>query len=319
MEKCAIALDMGGTQLRAAVIEPNGNIISHVKYKTNSKGTAEDIIKQMSDAINEVIQGIEMSSIIGMGLAIPGLVDTAKCVATRLPNIPNLKDIPFPKILKDRFNIPVFMANDANLAALGEHRYGAGRGFHNIIYITVSTGVGGGIVVNDRLIEGTYGMAGEIGHIPLLLDGPICRCGHHGHFEAFASGTSIMRQAKGRLTDREESILWEFGEKLTTIDVVEAARKGDHLAIKVLRRASQYIGIAIVSFIHIFDPERIIIGGGVSHAGDTILCPIREIVDEKIMSAYRGHFDIILKSLGDNPGLLGAAVFVFDKMGIETM
>lgn len=319
MKEYALSVDLGGTHLRTALIERSGEIVSVVRYRTKKDVEADVLIDQIIEALEEVCGKDQLKHVVGVGLAVPGLVDTQEGSIIRLPNIPALREIPIVSIIGNKLKKPVYIGNDANLATLGEYTYGAGRGFHDVIYITVSTGIGGGIIINDQLLEGAHGMSSEMGHIPLLIDGPLCRCGHHGHFEAFASGTAIAQQATYGIMDRKDSILNRVPE-ITTKEVVNAAKNGDALAMRVLKKAGSYLGIGIVTLVHIFDPERIIIGGGVSNAGDLLLDPAKETVSEKVLFAYHDHFDIVLNELGDNPGLMGGAALAFrafDKKAAE--
>ncbi|NTU75760.1 MAG: ROK family protein, partial [Anaerolineaceae bacterium] len=194
---------------------------------------------------------------------------------------------------------------DANLAALGEWKFGAARGHHDVLYLTVSTGIGGGVIIADRLLTGSRGMATELGHITVLPDGPMCGCGHRGHLEAVASGTAIARDVAARLAAGEESII--ATKNPTTKDIGLAAMKGDLLAISALSIAGQWIGYTLADFLHIFDPSIVIFGGGVSQVGSLLLNPVRQGLQERILSPeYLKGLTITTAALGDDAGLLGA-------------
>lgn len=183
-----------------------------------------------------------------------------------------------------------------------------------MIYITVSTGIGGGIIVEDELVLGEQGLAAEVGHIPLALEGPLCGCGHRGHLEALASGPNIAREARSHLDRGHDSVLAELEHEITAIDVAEAARDGDEMATTVFERAGYYLGLGLATMLHLFDTERFVIGGGVSNAGDLLLEPARRSAISHVMPPYRDTFDVVLAELGDNVGLMGAAALVFDRV-----
>ena len=224
------------------------------------------------------------------------------------PNIPEWKYFPLQEFLENSFNVPVAINNDANLAAYGEWYFGAGKGISNLIYLTISTGIGGGIIIDDKLLIGSAGFAGEIGHTTLRDQGPECSCGKFGHLEAFASGPSIVRWVKSKLED--ESLKEHFPDgDLNAKLISDAAENGNELAIAAYDRAGKYIGLAIADLLHIFNPERVIIGGGVSRAGDLLFDPIRRSVKEHIISeVYLNNTEIVPSALGDDSGLMGALV-----------
>ncbi len=222
------------------------------------------------------------------------------------PNIPGWVNLHLKQILQDRFQVPVALGNDANLAALGEWTFGVGRGHHNLIYLTISTGIGGGIIVQDQLLLGAHGLAAEVGHITVMLDGPICGCGKHGHLEAVASGTAIARWVSQELARGVTSSL-RIDQNPSARKISLAASQGDKLACAALERAGSFMGQAIADFLHIFNPTIIIIGGGVSHSGDLLLDPMRRSIREHVLTpAYLDDLIVTTTVLGDDAGLLGA-------------
>ncbi|MDQ4078887.1 MAG: ROK family protein, partial [Chloroflexota bacterium] len=229
------------------------------------------------------------------------------------PNLPGWQNVALADELGERVSLPVWIGNDANLAALAEHRYGAGRGFNHLIYLTISTGIGSGFIVNDEMLLGAQGMAAEAGHVQIVPDGPICGCGNRGCVEALASGPNIAQEARARLRRGIPSSLSSLDHNPTPKDIVQAAREGDEMALDVLRQAGGYIGMAIANLVHLFNPQRIVIGGGVSNAGSLLFDPIRDTANERVMAGYQGTFDIVPAALGDNVGLLGAAALAFTQ------
>ncbi|MDD5039362.1 MAG: ROK family protein, partial [Dehalococcoidales bacterium] len=226
-------------------------------------------------------------------------------------------DVPLKKIVEDKYKVNTFLLNDAKAAALGEHHFGAGKGANNLIFITVSTGIGGGIIINGKLYFGVSGGAGEIGHMTVDVNGPRCNCGNIGCLEMLASGTAIAREAISRIREGEKSSLIKMVEgktgHITAEKVSLAARDGDLLALKVIARAAGYLGAGMVSLVNIFNPEIIIIGGGVSKIGDLLFEPVRGMVRERAFRLLSQAVRIVPAQLGDDAGVFGAAVFAFQK------
>jgi glucokinase len=210
------------------------------------------------------------------------------------------------------FGCPVHIGNDANLAALGEWRYGAGRGVDNMIYLTVSTGIGGGVIAHGRLLTGAHGLAAELGHMAVEPDGPACGCGRHGHLEAVASGIAIARRAAERLAEGQASALAEIvppGRGPTAEDVNQAAQQGDRLAVELLNEAGAVIGRHLASLAHAFNPQRFVIGGGVTQAGRFLFEPMERALRDHIMHpVFLEDLALLPAALGDDAGLVGAMV-----------
>jgi glucokinase len=215
-------------------------------------------------------------------------------------------NFPLGPNLSRRFGVPAFVDNDANLAALGEWKFGAGRGHHHVLYITVSTGVGGGVIANDRLLQGFHGLATELGHTIVDPDGPLCSCGFAGHLEAFSSGPAIVKYVLQELEAGAPSEM-KADESLTARVVADAALHGDALAISAYRRAGEYLGIAVASFLHAFDPSIVIFGGGVSQVGPLLFDPFYATLKKRVFHPrYLEDLKIEMAAVGDDAGLLGA-------------
>jgi glucokinase len=298
-----IAVDIGGTQLRAACFPGENTTPSAVQRRpTQAKGHAPE------ENLAATIEAVWPSEgqVLAIGVASPGPIDLRHGLVIKAPNIPQWHHFPIVAFLQDRFQVPVALDNDANLAALGEWKFGAGKGHHHLIYITVSTGIGGGVIIDDRLLHGVQGLAGELGHVTVLPDGPLCGCGQRGHLEAIASGTGIASAAAMRIKNGETSVLAP-GEDISAREVAEAALAGDALCQSVLANASEFLGRALADYLHIFNPTAIIIGGGVSKSGDIFLKPMEKALRQSVMtSAYLDGLIITKTALGDDPGLLGA-------------
>lgn len=299
-----IAIDIGGTQLRVAVY-PKGEIRplkqKRIPTQANDQSPLERLISLISELWPQSGEPVR-----AIGVAVPGWVNPQLGVIHQCPNIPGWEKLPLVSILEKRFGVPVKLGNDANMAAVGEWRYGAGQGHHNIVYLTISTGIGGGVICDDRLLLGAHGLAAELGHVTILPGGPLCSCGHRGHIEAVASGTAIAHNVAEQLAQGVPSTLSRTA-KPTGRDVTMAAEQGDPLAISALARSGTYMGLAISNYLHIFNPSIVILGGGVSKSGHFLLDPLRASLAEHALSPeYLHGLVITTAALGDDAGLMGA-------------
>ena len=302
-----IAVDLGGTHIRAAAYR-RGETDPIKHHKTKTRSGEESVFGRLLHLIEEVIPTDE--NITAIGVAAPGPLDPRTGIILETPNIQEWKNYPLGEKLSAHFKVPVYLGNDANLAVLGEWRYGAGQGHDHLVYLTISTGVGGGVISNGHLLEGQLGLAGELGHATILADGPVCSCGKKGHLEALASGTSIASYVEMQLAEGTESSL-RSGVKRTAESIAEAAREGDALAISAYQRAGKYLGIGVATFLHIFNPTIVILGGGVSQSGDLLMVPFRASLREHVFNpAYLENLITTTAALGDDAGLLGALALV---------
>jgi len=300
-----IAIDVGGTQIRVAVY-PKGQTHPVKHKRIYTQGDNQTPLERLIDLIAELWPTDD--HVCAIGMAAPGWVNPRLGVIYEAPNIPGWEKLPLAQILRERFGVPVRLGNDANLAVLGEWRYGAGQGHHNLIYMTISTGIGGGVICDDQLLLGTLGLAAELGHVTILPNGPLCGCGHRGHLEALASGTAIARYVTEQITQGVPSSLSELA-KPTARDISMAAEHGDPLAKSALARAGSYIGLALANYLHIFNPSIIILGGGVSRSGSLLIEPLRTTMADNILSPeYMQGLVITTAALGDDTGLVGALV-----------
>ena len=303
-----VAIDLGGTHIRAAAYRDEEiHPLKHRKIKTRAKDG--NIFERLLGLIEEVIPNNE--KIGAIGIAAPGPLNPRTGVILNTPNIDAWDNFPIVEKLESYFKIPVYLGNDANLAALGEWYYGAGRGHNHLLYLTISTGIGGGVISDGRLLEGENGLAAELGHITILADGPLCGCGHRGHLEALSSGTAIAKYVEEKLKDKSTHSILRSSSTRTAETVAEAARQGDSLAISAFNRAGKYLGIGVASFLHIFNPSILIFGGGVSQSGDLLFKPFNASLKKHIFRPpYLENLKIIRAVLGDNSGLLGALALV---------
>lgn len=312
MHRWVIGVDLGGTQIRAIRTDLDGEKVVRFQLPTEAKSGGEAVLERIFTATEEVMREVEPEEVVGIGIGAPGPMDAEGRIYDP-PNLPDWGDFSLTERIRDRFDRPAFAGNDANLAALGEHRFGAGQGVDDMVYMTVSTGIGGGIISGGRLLLGARGYAAEIGHQTLVIDGPICGCGQPGHLEALASGPSIARNAKERLAAGASSTIADFGGEITGESITKAAQAGDELARELFAETGFYIGLGLVNLIHILEPQRVLIGGGVSQAGDFLFEPIRETVHQRVMSPIYRVVEIVPAALGADVGLMGAVALVLSN------
>ncbi len=315
-ERYVVGVDLGGTQIRTGLVTPQGRVVRREATQTPRKGGPDAVIERIVQQVLAVM-GPERDKVQGIGVASPGPVDPYSGTVRFAPNLPGWKDVPLRDRLAARLHLPVRVGNDANLAALAEHHFGAGRGIADLIYITVSTGIGGGIIVGGRLLVGHRGYGAEIGHQTIEDAGPRCKCGNVGCLEALASGTAIAREARvavaaGTATQLSSMCggdIW----RITARMVADAARAGDELSREIYRRAGHYLGVGIINLMHIFNPQRIILGGSVMKAQDLFAPSMWEVINTRAWQVSREDFDIVEAALGDNVGILGAAALVLGE------
>ena len=301
-----IVADVGGTQIRAALFPADQNTALKIERIT-TQGDGETPLERLLGLIASLWP--QDGRVAAIAVTAPGPTDPYEGIVFEAANIPGWKNLQLKQHLEARFDAPCAVGNDANLAALGEWRFGAGKGYHDLIYITVGTGIGGGIISDSKILLGVRGLAGEIGHVTVVPEGPLCGCGQRGHLEALASGPAIARWVEEKLSQGEPSILANQNQ-LTAREVARAANDQDALAIAALERAGTYLGIALANYLHIFNPEAIILGGGVSGSGHHLLNPMKKGMREQVISEqYLRDLTIKCAALGDEAGLMGALAF----------
>ncbi len=308
----AVALDLGGTRFRVAVGTSEGEIEWRVSRPTEAARGRDAVLKDVFGAVEEALASVaDRKTLMGFGIGAPGPIDPWTGVLHNPPNLPGWESVPIRQLFEERYGLPTKVANDANLAAVGEHRFGAGRGFRDVIYVTVSTGIGGGVISNNQLLLGHCGFAGEVGHMTIDMHGPVCPCGNVGCLEVLASGTAIARRAREEILAGQETSLKSIPlAAITAKSVMEAAYEGDVVSQEILQEAGGALGVGMVNLAHLFNPHRIIIGGGVSNAGPRLWDPMLEIVQTRTMTACHRDLDIVPAGLADDAGLLGAVALV---------
>lgn len=312
-----IGIDMGGTNLRAAIADTDtGQIFHQRKWPTLAAEGQEAVIERIVQLIRELTQenGESANAIKGVGIGVPGTPDIETGVIQFLPNLPGKwLNVPLQAIIEDQVGLPVALINDVRAITLGEWTFGAGRGADTVVCLAIGTGIGGGVVVNGQFHLGLGGTAGEFGHHVVEVDGLPCGCGGKGCLELYASGPAIAAMGVKEVMHGHTTRIGELVDHdLNRIDagvIVQAAKEGDPVAQGILQRAGMYLGIAVGNILGVLSPQRVIFGGGVSTAGDLLLRPIVQTVNERVHVIPLRKVEFVLAELGINGGLVGAALW----------
>lgn len=314
-ERYSIGVDLGGTNIKSGMVQTSsGKVITRMTLPTQTSLGKEVIISNIKKSINRLIKyaekrGVKIDSI---GLGCPGTVDvqTGKIMGM-IPNLPQLKNTDIKEELKKEFTIPIYVDNDANLMGLAEHRYGSAKGFKNCLFLTIGTGIGGGIILDGKIFRGSKYAGAEFGHTSIKFDGKRCRCGNVGCVEAYAAAPAIGEKTKRLLRKGKSSLLfnWVKGDlkKLSNKLIFEAFKKGDRLATEVVAEVSVYLGTAIASAVNLLNPEVVVIGGGVGQAGKKFIEMIEYQVKKRV-NPPTGAFKMKKARLGNDAGFIGAAI-----------
>jgi glucokinase len=311
-ERLIFAADLGGTHLRAGLINENGQILRQVKQSTPVSSNAECVVNALVSCADELqLQSSSSEKFVSASVVVPGTVNPQNTGVIEAPNLPGLDNFPLKEALERKLDVPVLIENDANAAAVGEMWLGAARGARNVICITLGTGVGGGVILDGKLWRGTEGSAGELGHTSVdPFVGPLCKCGSTGCLEMFASATAIVRMTRESLNAYPNSTL--HTQCLTAAKIYEAAKAGDELALMIFKKVGEYLGVGLANLINILGPEVIVIGGGVANAWDLFEGPMREQINKRAFPSISRSVQVRVAECGDNAGLLGAARLAFD-------
>jgi glucokinase len=306
-----LGLDIGGTKLAAGVVDVTGAVRSFIVASTLPEEGPDRGLERLfalgRSAVEESGVGWDEIGLVGIGAG--GPLDTVRGVLVAPPHLPGWREVPIVALAQDAFGLPVVLENDATAAAAGEHRYGAGAGTKHMVYLTISTGVGGGIVIDGSLYRGAAGNGGELGHVTVDCNGRPCRgCGRRGCLEAYVSGTSIAERG------REAGM----GD-VTSADVAAAARAGDPVATKVWDETTDALACGLTSIVNLFEPELVVLGGGVSTTGEQLIGPVRERVRAEAMGAAGKTARIVQSALGDHVGVVGAAAIAYERAGSGTV
>lgn len=316
-----IGIDLGGTKILAAVVNDAGEITAEAKLKTKAKEGPEAVIERIASTARQAVDKarIGWEQVAGVGIGAPGPVDPDRGTVYQPPNLEGWDQIALGPLLSKALDVPVCLENDVNLGTLGEFSLGAGRGTQDMVGIFVGTGVGGGLILDGKLRSGFRHAAGEVGHMIVAADGPVCGCGKRGCLESVASRTAIVRDIRSGLAAGRESLVPKLTTgrrpRLTSGILAKAYRRGDPLVCEILSRVQWYLGLLTASIVNLVDPEMIVFGGGVVEAlEDEFLAPIRVTARQYyIQQAAADQIQIVPARLGDYAGVLGAAVMARQK------
>ncbi|HHU85963.1 MAG: ROK family protein [Pelotomaculaceae bacterium] len=316
---CVAGVDLGGTKIYTVLASSRGEVLAEQKIPTEAEKGPQHVIARILESVEQVRKAAFPASrrLRALTLGAPGPLDTSRGIIHFAPNL-NWHNLPIGEILQEKTGVRVLLDNDANLAALGEHFYGAGRGAENMVFITVSTGVGGGLILGGRLYRGAADGAGEIGHMTVLPDGPRCSCGNRGCLEALASGTAIARKA-GELAacGGGRGILAAAGGdpgKISAVAVAAAAAEGDPGAVAVIEEAAGYLGIGVANLVNLLNPSLVVLGGGVMAAGELIWEGVRREVRARSLAAARQKLRLAPAELGGRAGAMGAVALALQRV-----
>jgi glucokinase len=301
-----IAIDLGGTNLKCALLDNNLKIKARSSFSTKSFDNKHKLIQGIIDSIDSFIlnQKLKRSAILGVGIGVPGPVDTLKGVVHFLPNIPGWKEVSLKKILEQKTKLPVFIDNDAKLMTLAEHEAGAAKNYKNALCLTLGTGVGGGLIFNNLLYRGPDNAAGEAGHIPLNEKGPLCGCGAQGCLEAYVGNNKIIKDARK-----------VFGSKITLEEVSVLARENNSKAIDFWKQVGKKLGLVLSGVVNLLNLDLIVIGGGVSYAGEALFENVRKTILLRAMRVQGKRVRVVKAKLGSDSGIIGAGYLVKERLG----
>lgn len=317
-ERPMVGVDLGGTSLIVAVVGPEGEVLGSAKRKTRADLGAEQVIRRIASTIAEALDDANLSAekVGGVGVGVPGPLDPHSGIVRCCPNLgPSWNNLPVAQILGDLVGLKVAIENDVNAGAVGEFTYGAGRGVHDMVAIFVGTGVGGGLVLDGKLRSGARNSAGEVGHMIVLADGPMCGCGQRGHLEALASRSAIDRDIRAAIRGGRSSVVTKdvdpSSDKPITSSVIEAAYDaGDSVVVEAVSRAQYYLALLVASCVNLLDPEVVVVGGGlVQRMGERYVQPVAELARQHYINQVEVEaIRVLPAALGDYSGAIGAAV-----------
>jgi len=315
----AIGVDLGGTRIKAGAVDRDGRVVARVTIDTEADGGPDHVIDRIVAVIEELLDtpAVSKAPMVGVGIGAPGALSQSRGVVISPPNLPGWREVAIATKVGTRVKLPILLENDANCAAVGESLAGAGRGIRDLVMFTLGTGVGSGIILEGRLLRGHFESAGELGHTIVQPDGRACLCGQRGCLEAYASAGHIARRVREAMEAGETSSLADTLAERGEIDAQDVAAASEHdvLAGRIWDDACRYLAIACVNAQHAMNPQRVILGGGMSAAGDRLLTPVREHFNRLTWPGVNDRPEIVLASLGDDAGLIGAAAVMLSKAG----
>ncbi len=316
-KQCFIGIDLGGTHVRAALVA-GGQLLRRATACTDVSGGPQAVLRQFKQLVGEICSPEGWKQIGGIGVAAPGPLDSETGTILHIPTLRGWEDFPLKQALTSDFGLPVLVENDGIAAAYGEWQYGAGKGLRHLVYVTVSTGIGGGVVVDGKLMHGHRGMASHVGHFRMAFDGPLCSCGATGCFEAFAAGTALGKRARDAARQHPKGLLAQLAtpETVDARHVVAGARRGDPVCVGLLQEEAALLGAGFTGLIHLYSPERIIMGGGVSDAFDLLEHDIHTVIRRDAMQPFK-DVPVVRAGLDHDSGLIGAAALAASSLALH--
>lgn len=311
MSQLYVGVDLGGTSIKVGLCNASGDLLRTYEGPTDAAGGTDTVLNNIAACVRELVSpdSAEWESVAGVGIGIAGFLNIPEGIIDFSANLP-FRDVPVKRIMEEKLGKPVKINNDANVAALGEAWGGAGRGVSNVVCYTLGTGVGGGIILNDRLIEGFKGMAGELGHMSVVpdLEAIQCGCGNMGCLETVSSATGIIRMGRDAVQRGDKTSLALLDHEVNAAkDVIDAAKNGDEVAQRIVSRAAFYLGKSLAAVAVVVNPQRFILGGGVSKAGEFLFEQVREAFRKLTPTNAQEGVEIVAAELGNNAGVVGAA------------
>lgn len=317
MKNIAIGIDIGGTSIKGAAVDKEGKVYDVFTLRVVREDSQEVTINKLNVVLNNYLKehNFNKDNILGIGIGVPGVIDTKAGVVSYSNNL-RWSELPIRKMIEDATGLPVRITNDANAAALGEAKFGAGKDFKNIVMITLGTGVGGGIIIDGKIYEGNLGKGAELGHSVIVVDGEPCTCGRKGCFEAYASATALIRETKKMMDMHKDSLLWELADKKGKVDAsiaFTAAKQGDKPAIELVNNYVKYLGEGLLNIFNVFRPEALVLSGGVANEGENLTSKLCEYCRARNFGfESTPEVEILISKLGYDSGKIGAAALFFD-------
>ena len=313
MREYLVGVDIGGTNTKIGVLNSEGTIMKSIHIKTEGDMGPDFVLEKIKDAVLGLLVDtkIDIESVMGLGMGIPGPANTDTGVVEFCVNLKGWEKLNVCQVFGEKLGIPVYIGNDVNVITLGEAWKGSAKSYKNILGIAIGTGIGGGIIVNGKLVSGTGGAVGEVGHIKVERNGKLCSCGQRGCWEAYASATGLIREAKSRLSVKRENFLLESLdgniEDLEAEHVFNAAKKGDKFSKELVKYEVEYLAYGLSILVNTLNPELVVLGGGVSLAGDILFEPLKKELEKYTLSGSIENLKILPASLGNEAGIIGAA------------
>ncbi|RNC83881.1 MAG: ROK family protein [Balneola sp.] len=310
----AVAIDLGGTNIKTAVVDSNEGIIEQTSTPTHADLGRDHLLDRIAGTIEELTK---KDDVVGIGLGLPGMINNEQTTVLQAPNLPGWDNVNAADEITSRTGLPCRIENDANIGALGSLHFGVGQKYDSFVMITLGTGVGGGIIYNRKLFKGTQGMAAELGHVIIDYHGPLSNSVTRGTIEAYIGQRFLSRFASDMIIQNPDNNLYrKFHnnfDKLEPVDLTQEANLGNELAIEILQKTGQRLGYAIINYTHILDIRKYVLSGGVSKAGKWLFDPAREVVKKHMMAPFQEGFELVYEDLGNDSSLLGAAGLAFDS------